>query len=690
MNPDGNYEQTVMQNSILLIFIVFIYSPLYTLGQNYDSLFQTYLSLSDDTTKVNMLNDLAYQIRKNDTELAIRIATEANAISRKLEFIPGEIKSERTLGIAHGYGTDKDLALIHYQNGLKIARENGFTANESRILNNIGNLYFVSGKYENALKYYSESLEIRRKNNDLKGMASTLGNMGNIANAKMKDLDLALKYYSESLEISKKINDHDIESTTLNNLGNIYASRRNYAKALEAQKAALKIDDERGDLYGMTYAQSAIANIYMNIKMYDSALFYAINLNILADSLNSLSRKKTAYIRLANIYEAKAEYKKALEYRVKYQVVSDSLRNSRTEVRIAELESQYQNQLKTKEVNMLRSENEINLEKLKNRQNERIIWLLLSIILLGGIGLLWIQLKKVRQYSKQLNAQKDDISTKSQEIIRINQIIQKRNQKLNETLTELRQTRVKLLESEKIASISVLISGLAHELNNPLNYVSGLIKPITLDLEELSKSVEEQNPTEAKFLIEEMNQLLSSLSVGVKKVSDIVKNVVDISPKIYPEQMKAIDLAKILEASINVIQSDNPDVEITFEAEEDIVVYGDFAEFNKVFLNILTNSIDALSDHAFPRVTVRINHSDEYGVVNIKDNGVGMTTETLMNIYQPFYTTKEPGSGTGLGMFISYAIIKKYKGDISVDSEIDVGTEFTIKLPLSNQSVIHK
>lgn len=659
-------------------------------AQNYDSLYQSIEKQADDTIKVKKLNDLAYRLRKNNADLAIKIADESTKLANSINYTKGIITAEKTLGLSYGYGKEKDLALEHYLIGLNLAKDNNLQKEESDILNNLGNLYFINAKFDTALKYYSESLKIRRKINDLKGMSSTLGNMGNIANAKLKDLDLALKYYNESLEISMKIGKKESISTTLNNISNIHRSRRQYKEAMAAQKKALEIDRKKGDLFGMTYAYSGIVLIYSDLEKYDSALYYALKLKNVADSLNSLTRKRVAYMRLTSLFEKMGDYKKALEYRKNYQNLSDSLRIVSTESKIAEIEAKYQNKIQTKEVEMLRNENEFNQQKIRNQYKERIIWALLSVILIGGLRLLWLQVKKNKTRNQRLSNQKDELVKKSEEINRINQIIQRRNQELNETLSELRNTQDKLLETEKIASISVLTAGLAHELNNPLNYVSGVIKPIKLDLEELSNCLDKEASSEAVFLISEMNELLSSLSEGVDKVTMIIKNLVDISPKIYPDQKRAFELSKIIEAAIYVIQKSNSNVEIAFKVVEELVVFGDYAELNQVFLNLLKNSLDALKEIDLPKITITLDRIEEVALICIKDNGMGMDQETTSKIFQPFYTTKEPGKGTGLGLYISYGIIKKYDGEITVESTIGSGTEFSIQLPLSKEAVVLK
>ncbi|MGB3464814.1 MAG: ATP-binding protein [Cyclobacteriaceae bacterium] len=674
----------------IFTIMVFLSLCLPSYGQNYDSLFRTILSTADDTAKVRALNDLGFQTRKTNASFAIEVTEKAIEIARIVRDTSGMMESEKILGIAYSYGREKDQAMEHFLKGLSLSRKLQNRAKEASILKHIGNLHFITSQFDVALSYYSQSLAIRREIKDLKGMASTLGNMGNIANAKLNDLDLAIKYYSESLEISRKLNNQELISTTYNNLGNIYRTRGNFEQALSSQKAAIAIELENKDFFGLTYTFSSIVMLYLDINNTDSAFHYASRLEHIADSLQSLSRRQVAYYRMSKVLEQKGDYKGALSYQRSYQEVKDSLKSTRTTRQLAEVNAKYANELQSREVAELRNQNLINEQKLENQFKERLIWALLTIILLGGLRLLWMRLKINKSKTEKLSHQKEKLTKESEEISRFNEIINKRNQELNETLKRLKQTQEKLLESEKVASIGILTSGLAHELNNPLNYVNGIIRPVKMNLGELSDAVEKGNKQETDLLITETNELLVSLTNGIDKITAIIKNLLDISPKIYPDQERAIELNKILESAVYGVQYNFPNVSFELEAKDEVVVYGDYAELNQVFINLLKNAVDAMAQTKYPKIHIALNQEDQVAKICISDNGCGMEKSTLKDIFQPFYTTKAPGKGTGLGLYISYGIIRKYDGKIEVASEPGKGTKFSISLPVSNKESVLK
>ncbi|MEL7144821.1 MAG: tetratricopeptide repeat-containing sensor histidine kinase, partial [Bacteroidota bacterium] len=514
----------------------------------------------------------------------------------------------------------------------------------------------------------------------------TLGNMGNIARLHLSDTGQALSYYQEALQISQRLEDSTSVATILDNLGEMYRSQKKFTLALEVIKNSIALNTKLNDLRGISYSYASLTDLFIDLGQLDSALFYAYKQKEVAEKLRLSTRKEYTYKSLAQIFELKGEYRKALQYQKEYQSLKDTIYTIDTREKMAEIEANYKNELQAQEVAILRNKDEINQEKLKNQFKERVIWILVIIILLGGVRLLWLQSTRRKIYAEDVSNQRDEVLKKSEEIARVNEIIRSRNEELNETLNKLQKTQKKLLESEKIASISVLTAGLAHELNNPLNYVNGVIKPIQMDLQELTSYIDSSESKEVSFIISEMNELLDSLSVGVEKVSLIIKNLVEISPKVFSDQQRSIKLNKIIEASIHSIQVNETKIPIECIATEELYVYADYAELNQVFINFLRNSVEALVSSENPKIRIEVIRTEANALVKIIDNGYGMDENTIEKVFQPFFTTKEPGRGTGLGLYISYGIIKKYEGDIFVDSEIGKGTEFVIQLPLSSES----
>ena len=250
-----------------------------------------------------------------------------------------------------------------------------------------------------------------------------------------------------------------------------------------------------------------------------------------------------------------------------------------------------------------------------------------------------------------------------------------------------------------MASVGLLTAGIAHELNNPINFVSGNVNPLRRDLDEVfsiikkydaiietSKLEEEFSDVDAmkakldySLLIKEIFSLLEGIEDGAKRSGQIVKGLRSFS-RLDEENCQLYNIHEGIDSSLILLHNKIKD-RIKVRKE-----YGDFKELecfpcklNQVILNILTNSIQAIEDKG--EILIQTISTGIGIKIIIKDNGKGMTPEVKKHIFEPFYTTKDVGKGTGLGLSISYGIIEQHKGNIDVISEPGKGTEFIISLP---------
>lgn len=274
--------------------------------------------------------------------------------------------------------------------------------------------------------------------------------------------------------------------------------------------------------------------------------------------------------------------------------------------------------------------------------------------------------------------------------------------KMTQAFDALKSAQAKLVESEKMASLGVLTAGVAHEINNPVNFITGGIESINenfQDLKELLKHISEpqeaknakelweltgalQNKIDLKNMIPEMELLIGTIRNGALRTSEIVKGLRNFTRLDEVEMKKASVLEGINNtlAILNNKIKDHIDIIKEYEEIPDLLCFP--GQLNQVFMNILSNAADAIEDRGEIRIGVK--QIENQIVVSICDNGAGMSDEVKAHIFEPFYTTKEVGNGTGLGLSISYGIIEKHKGTITVKSEVGKGTEFTIYLPLIN------
>ncbi|MGK7902923.1 MAG: sensor histidine kinase [Hormoscilla sp.] len=304
-----------------------------------------------------------------------------------------------------------------------------------------------------------------------------------------------------------------------------------------------------------------------------------------------------------------------------------------------------------------------------------------------------------------------------------NSFLQKRiaakNQELTKALQYLQNTQAQLIHTEKMSSLGKMVAGVAHEINNPVNFIYGNINYVgdyVRDLYELIEAYQQAcpNPDEKveeiteridlEFLTEDLHKMLYSMQTGAERIREIVLGLRNFS-RLGESQMKAVDIHEGIESSLMLLQHKLRKTEEEEEADgekakraaiEVIKNYGELpkvichaAQLNQVFMNIITNAIDALEPIRYnaqeSKAAIAISTAVENSkniVIKIADNGPGMAESVMQKIFDPFFTTKPVGFGTGLGLSISYSIIVElHQGQLNCTSNPGEGTEFTISIP---------
>lgn len=288
---------------------------------------------------------------------------------------------------------------------------------------------------------------------------------------------------------------------------------------------------------------------------------------------------------------------------------------------------------------------------------------------------------------------------------------QTKGKELQTALQELKQAQSQMVQSEKMSSLGQLVAGIAHEINNPVNFIHGNVKHTAdyvqdlLDLVSLYQQAYPQ-PTEAiadkmaamdfDFLAKDLPKSMASMQVGTERIRDIVKSL-RLFSRLDEAECKQVDLHEGLDSTLMILQNR---LKASQEKAEIQVVkhYGVLpqlecfaGQLNQVFMNLLSNAIDALDAFRSPAaarplcitITTALTDGGEQVLIQIHDNGVGMSPAVQAHIFDPFFTTKDVGKGTGMGLAISYQIItEKHHGDLSCQSILGQGTQFSVKIPL--------
>ncbi|UNU23251.1 sensor histidine kinase [Microcoleus vaginatus] len=287
--------------------------------------------------------------------------------------------------------------------------------------------------------------------------------------------------------------------------------------------------------------------------------------------------------------------------------------------------------------------------------------------------------------------------------------VEERTEELTAALYQLKHTQTQLIQTEKMSSLGQMVAGVAHEINNPVNFIHGNLEyahQYIIDLLKLIRLYQQEypQPTEAiaeeiaeielDFITEDLLKLLESMKIGSERIRQIVLSLRNFS-RLDEAQMKLVDIHEGIDNTLLILSSRLK------QGIEVIKNYGELpeiecypAQLNQVFMNIIVNAIDALEESGdnskkskIPQILIQTQKLDSSQIrVRISDNGPGISLAIQNKLFDPFFTTKAPGKGTGIGLAICYQIVEKHRGKIEVISSLGGGAEFAITLPASSQT----
>ena len=281
--------------------------------------------------------------------------------------------------------------------------------------------------------------------------------------------------------------------------------------------------------------------------------------------------------------------------------------------------------------------------------------------------------------------------------------LEETNEELNVTLTYLKDTQTQLVDAEKMASLGQLTAGIAHEINNPINFVSANLKPLKMDISEVFdvitqyETIKPQDKLDDKlkeidnykkkidlgYLKTEIETLLSGIEDGARRTAEIVSGLKNFS-RLDESDMKLANINEGIESTLVLVKGNIPkNIEVVTHLGDIPFIECLPGKLNQVFMNILTNAIYAMN-HSNTDVshtlTISTYVSGEHVCASFEDTGIGMTPEVKAKVFEPFFTTKDVGEGTGLGMSIVFKIIESHHAKIEIDTEYGKGTKITLIL----------
>jgi two-component system, NtrC family, sensor kinase len=452
--------------------------------------------------------------------------------------------------------------------------------------------------------------------------------------------------------------------------GRLYVATKDFKTALQYFHRGYDVNTRNGLLIASSRHADEIGRTFLQLKRLDSAEHYArLSLKI-AQKIPALLEMKNAVNTLTDIYVEKKDYERVYFFTQWHKRLNDSVapEDMRQRLALVQLHNQLENQ--KQESKLLAHQNELKEQQLAT-EGQRKNFLIIGLVLMFLFGLFILRSNhKQKKSNHQLRLQK---------------------QKLQQTLSELYSTQEQLVQKEKMASLGELTAGIAHEIQNPLNFVNNFSEVSTELLDEMQAELKEGNASEALHIATDIKENLSKINHHGKRADAIVKSMLQHSRKTTgtkePADLNAL-VDEYLRLSYHGFRARDKNFNVILETHYDPSV-GNVTmisqDIGRVLLNLFNNafySVDKkkteLGKGYEPTVIVRTVNKKNKIEVCVKDNGIGIPQSVLDKIFQPFFTTKPTGEGTGLGLSLSYDIIKAHGGELKVNTEEGEGAEFKI------------
>jgi two-component system, NtrC family, sensor kinase len=307
-------------------------------------------------------------------------------------------------------------------------------------------------------------------------------------------------------------------------------------------------------------------------------------------------------------------------------------------------------------------------EILKFLKAQLVVWSSLAVML--GVLLPWVMIFKIFQPLKVIKGATSDIAKgrfRSIEVINTHDEMQQVMEAFNTMVHELEHRQDQLVQSKKLSSIGTLTAGVAHQLNNPLNNISTSCQ---IAIAELGSGDTEL-----------LNRMLHNIDQETLRARDVVKGLLEFS-RVQEFSLRPAQLADVVRRSVRLVQSQvAADIDIRIDIDESLIVPMDTQRMQEVFLNLIINAAQAIHGNGLITITAVQDKNAGEIVIEVKDSGEGIPDEIQGQLFDPFYTTKDEGQGTGLGLSVVYGIIQKHHGNIAVQSALGQGASFFIRLP---------
>ena len=681
-----------------LKILLFLFLPVFVKAQSRKQMDSAYFMLhhaKNDTVRMSAYTMLAGLYDDVNADSGLYYCNKGLAITDKLHFQLNKAEMLALMGIHLMKTGNYPEALRVISQGIKIAED---PSNEKKpgtfkdgqapqmyrrkvvalLYGFLEYLYLFVGNYEKQIAIAHQAIPLLELAGDTVNLAGVYPDMGD-SYLKLNKFDSALFCQQKSLYYYSMLppNARKFEGSTYTSIGTIYEKMGKFDLARENYLKAVEVSELRNNARHTGNACLQLSNLFQSLNKADSSFLYA-HKAIKAFVQGGYKKElPIAYRIISDYYHDQKNTDSSFSYLRSATLLKDSL-DKIEKIRLQEFQVaafNQQLQLQQTEQNQIEKEGQL-----------KTVAIIALIAIFSLIGLLLYRNNRQKQ--------------------KTNYLLQEKNTQIQEALNELKTTQKQLIQSEKMASLGELTAGIAHEIQNPLNFVNNFSELNSELIGELVDEVDKGNTTDVKLIAADIRENSEKINHHGKRADAIVKGMLQHSSsgsgKKEPTDINAL-ADEYFRLAYHGLRAKDKTFNATMKSDFDESI-GNIniipQDIGRVILNLITNAFYAVNEKALLAVatlptgqagptsakyepTVSVSTKKLNGKVEIKvtDSGNGIPQKILDKIFQPFFTTKPTGQGTGLGLSLSYDIVKAHGGEIKVETKQGEGSEFSIQLP---------
>jgi len=631
-----------------------------------DSLKRELLTVKSDTSKMQIMLELRTEYDLINVDSSLFYSEQALHLAEQIHSPKNEAGALYAIGSSYRRMGEIPKGLDFIYKGLQISTDNRDSQGLASGYTNMGLIHFDLDEYITAINNFQVALKVREQLHDSDQQVYLLMRIA-YAYSKNKQSDSASAYMQKAIDEWNKLKLTDyFNGLYFELIGEIEFASNNRGLAFDYLNKSIQINQKNNFLLTGSIAHIVIAGFYKESGQIDSAIFHAKQGLVEAKIYGAKKRVLEASSTLAELYEQK-DAREALYYRKVYDSANEELYGRKKVEDLQKILSAEQERQRESE-----------LQKIAYRNKIRQYSLLLG---LGAILIIAFLLFRNNRHKQKANI-----------------VLQQQKAKVETTLQELRTTQAQLIQSEKMASLGELTAGIAHEIQNPLNFVNNFSEVNKELIEEVKseklKDKSERDDEVENQLLNDIEQNLEKISYHGKRADAIVKGMLQHS-RTSSGQKELTDINALCDEYLRLAYHGLRAKDKTFKAEIKTDFDNSVGKLNivlqdigRVILNLINNAFYAVNERwnadgerSEAVVCVSTKKLDGKILISVKDNGNGIPKNIVDKVFQPFFTTKPTGLGTGLGLSLAYDTIKAHGGEIKIKTREGEGSEFTVELP---------